>query len=50
MKQRKKPDLRFKGFVNDWEQRKLGNECFEIVAGGDVDKTVHTQHTGQQVE
>lgn len=24
MKQRKKPALRFKGFVNDWEQRKLG--------------------------
>ena len=39
MKRRKKPALRFKGFVNDWEQRKLGNECFEIVAGGDVDKT-----------
>ncbi len=39
MKQRKKPSLRFKGFDNDWEQRKLGNECFEIVAGGDVDKT-----------
>ena len=25
MKQRKKPALRFKGFVNDWEQRKLGD-------------------------
>lgn len=24
MKQRKKPSLRFKGFDNDWEQRKLG--------------------------
>ena len=39
MTQGKKPALRFKGFDNDWEQRKLGNECFEIVAGGDVDKT-----------
>lgn len=26
MKQRKKPALRFKGFVNDWEQRKFKNE------------------------
>ena len=25
MKQPKKPALRFKGFVNDWEQRKLGD-------------------------
>ncbi|WP_370850064.1 restriction endonuclease subunit S [Megasphaera sp.] len=25
MKQRKKPALRFKGFVNDWEQRKLND-------------------------
>ena len=25
MKRRKKPALRFKGFVNDWEQRKLGD-------------------------
>lgn len=25
MKQRKKPSLRFKGFDNDWEQRKLGD-------------------------
>ena len=33
------PEIRFKGFTDDWEQRKLGNECFEIVAGGDVDKT-----------
>ena len=35
----KVPEIRFKGFTDDWEQRKLGNECFEIVAGGDVDKT-----------
>lgn len=35
----KVPRIRFKGFTGDWEQRKLGNECFEIVAGGDVDKT-----------
>ena len=26
MKRRKKPALRFKGFVNDWEQRKFKNE------------------------
>ena len=22
-----------------WEQRKLGDECFELIAGGDIDKT-----------
>lgn len=38
-KGKKVPRIRFKGFTGDWEQRKLGNECFEIVAGGDVDKT-----------
>lgn len=36
---KKAPTIRFRGFTDDWEQRKLGNECFEIVAGGDVDKT-----------
>lgn len=36
MKQRKKPALRFKGFVNDWEQRKLG----ELMEVGSV-KRVH---------
>ena len=33
MKQRKKPALRFKGFVNDWEQRKLGECCQEFKSG-----------------
>ena len=33
------PEIRFKGFTNDWEQRKLGDECFELIAGGDIDKT-----------
>ena len=32
MKQRKKPSLRFKGFDNDWEQRKLG-DIAEIKTG-----------------
>ncbi len=36
--QKKAPELRFKGFTEDWEQRKLGEET-EIVAGGDVDKS-----------
>lgn len=36
MKQRKKPSLRFKGFDNDWEQRKLG-DIAEIVGGGTPD-------------
>lgn len=33
MKQRKKPALRFKGFVNDWEQRKLENISAFITKG-----------------
>ena len=33
-----KPDIRFKGFTDDWEQRKLGDEAIEILAGGDIDK------------
>lgn len=32
MKQRKKPSLRFKGFDNDWEQRKLG-DYITIISG-----------------
>ncbi|MBE6003429.1 MAG: restriction endonuclease subunit S [Lachnospiraceae bacterium] len=38
MNKRKVPKLRFKGFSDDWEQRKLGEEAIEIIAGGDVDK------------
>lgn len=33
-----KPELRFFGFTNDWEQRKLGEASEVIVAGGDIDK------------
>ena len=33
------PKIRFKGFTDVWEQRKLGDECFELIAGGDIDKT-----------
>ena len=36
----KVPELRFAGFTDDWEQRKLGDEAIEIVAGGDVDKSL----------
>ena len=35
---KKVPELRFKGFTDDWEQRKLSNES-TITAGGDVDKS-----------
>ena len=35
---KKVPELRFKGFTDDWEQRKLGNES-TITAGGDIDKS-----------
>ena len=32
------PKIRFVGFTDDWEQRKLGELATEILAGGDVDK------------
>ena len=32
------PEIRFNGFANAWEQRKLGDEAEEILAGGDIDK------------
>ena len=38
MKNEKKPQIRFKGFDDDWEQRKLGDEAIEMMAGGDIDK------------
>lgn len=33
-----KPKIRFKGYEDDWEQRKLGEIAIEILAGGDIDK------------
>ena len=36
--QEKTPKIRFKGFFDAWEQRKLGEIAIEIVAGGDIDK------------
>ena len=33
-----KPRIRFKGFTDAWEQRKLGGEAEELLAGGDIDK------------
>ena len=32
------PEVRFGGFTEDWEQRKLGEIATEMVAGGDIDK------------
>ena len=34
-----KPIIRFKGYQDDWEQRKLGDEAIEMLAGGDIDKS-----------
>ena len=34
----KVPRIRFEGFTGEWEQRKLGEEAIEILAGGDIDK------------
>lgn len=33
------PEIRFQGFHDDWEQRRLGDESVEIIAGGDADKS-----------
>ncbi|MBT8893857.1 hypothetical protein BTJ25_06495 [Lactobacillus delbrueckii subsp. bulgaricus] len=35
--EKKAPKLRFKGFIDDWEQRKLGDVA-KITAGGDINK------------
>ena len=32
------PEIRFKGFTDPWEQRKLGDIASDMVAGGDIDK------------
>ena len=34
------PEIRFAGFIDPWEQRKLGDEAIEMVAGGDIDKSL----------
>lgn len=40
----KYPEIRFKGFTEAWEQRKLGDEAIEMVAGGDIDKSLLDDH------
>lgn len=47
MKQRKKPALRFKGFVNDWEQRKLGELAGKTYGGGTPRTSEKTFWNGQ---
>lgn len=32
------PEIRFPGFTDPWEQRKLGDVATEILVGGDIDK------------
>ena len=39
MEKKKKPEIRFEGFTDDWEQRKLEDEAIEMLAGGDIDKS-----------
>lgn len=39
----KVPEIRFKGFTEPWEEKKLGEICTEIIAGGDVDKEMLEQ-------
>ena len=34
------PEIRFAGFTDAWEQRELGEIATEIIAGGDVDKSL----------
>lgn len=40
MNDKQKPSIRFKGFTEAWEQRKLGDEATEMIAGGDIDKDI----------
>lgn len=35
---KKVPEIRFAGFTDAWEQRKLGEVATEMIAGGDIDK------------
>ena len=35
---KKAPAIRFKGFNDDWEERKLGEVGTDIIAGGDIEK------------
>ena len=35
---KKIPQIRFAGFTDNWEQRKLGDEATGIIAGGDIDR------------
>ena len=35
-----KPQIRFKGFTDAWEQRKLGDVATEMIVGGDIDKDI----------
>ena len=37
----KKPKIRFKGFTDNWEQRKLGDEC-QIIMGQSPDGTTYS--------
>ena len=37
-KENGRPQIRFAGFDDAWEQRKLGDEAIEILAGGDIEK------------
>src|SRR5574344_1975288 len=39
-----KPEVRFAGFTDDWEQRKLSEEANDIIAGGDIDKNKASDH------
>ena len=38
MNTKRAPKVRFKGFTDAWELRKLRDVTTEIVAGGDIDK------------
>ncbi len=40
---RRVPAIRFSGFTDDWEQRKLGEIAIELIAGGDIDKELLDQ-------
>ena len=46
MENKKKPAIRFKGFCDDWEQRKLG-DLAEIVGGGTPSTSIDLYWDGE---
>ncbi|WP_462350555.1 restriction endonuclease subunit S [Fusobacterium varium] len=48
MVKKNKPEIRFKGFTDDWEQRKLGDEC-QITMGQSPDGTTYSEEPSDYI-